>query len=161
MKENPVEQVLATGAGSGAPGGLRPATSDGSSAKSSAVSSVVRASAGTAPAPPRRDSVEISTAARSAVLEVIKAQAAPSKEDGEAKQDGSVSINFNKDLGILQAKIVDPVTHQVIREIPPDEILKMASRIRTFFKEHRIVPRGGDAPELLGSGGGDDGEQKP
>ena len=159
MKDNPVDQVVAAGGGGGAPPSLRPPVAtegEPTPAKQPA-------------APPRLDKVEISAAGQAAAVEAVRihgvapaAVQAPSKAPpAEApREDGSVSINFNKDLGILQAKIVDPVTHEVIREIPPDDVLKMAARIRTFFKERATSAARAeeDGPELLGSGQGRHGD---
>lgn len=104
-----------------------------------------------APAPglPKRDSVEISVAAQVAAVEAFRTQVssalpggANTAPDALPKQEGgNVSIRYNGDIGVLQAKVVDPVTNEVIREIPPDAALQAAVRIRSYFRDRLTRPR--------------------
>ena len=88
-----------------------------------------------APALPRQDRVEISIAAQAALQQAVQQQISAPKAEASAKPQGDLQIRFNRDLGVLQAKVVDPMTRQVILEIPPDDVLRMATHIRTFFRE--------------------------
>lgn len=101
-----------------------------------------RAAAAEAP-DPARDSVNISAAAQAAAEASAKAHKVQNdvrKPDTPQASSSpglapSISFNYNKDMGILQAAVVDPVTHKVIRQIPPDEVLKMGVKFRNLKEQ--------------------------
>ena len=102
---------------------------------------------------PRVDSIEISVAAQAALQQAAQNQAPPPKVAVERPQ-GDLQIRYNQDLGVLQAKVIDPMTRQVIREIPPDDVLRMANHIRTYFRERtRKVSSPAASSGLTGSEG--------
>ena len=131
--DNPVEgiaKVQPEGSGSAPAAGSAP--------------SPVRPASGPAPEAPR-DTVDFSASAQAAAeasARVLQARQA-SRGDGASSPEKplleglspNISFNYNKEVGILQAAVVDPVTHKVIRQIPPDEVLKMGLRFRNFVKE--------------------------
>lgn len=129
-----------------------------------------------APAPEApRDTVDISAAAQVAAeasAQALKAQQAPKKGPEPAPQPEAsaskglapnISFNYNKEVGILQAAVVDPVTHKVIRQIPPDEVLKMGLRFRNFVRERfEAAEKVSDAPTVGFESGqeGDEGDEQ-
>ena len=160
--DNPVEGIVKVeGEASGSAAVTRPAGSQGRSP---------------APAPEiAHDSVDISAAAQAAAEASARAlkvqaqtkesagQAAAAAKDSEVQSLApNISFNYNKEVGILQAAVVDPTTHKVIRQIPPDEVLRMGLRFRNLVKQnleaaHKVS---GQAPAGFESGGeGDGGEQ--
>ena len=86
------------------------------------------------PSASRMDSIEISSAGQAALQQAVQAQASAPKTAVE-KAPGDLQIRYNQDLGVLQAKVIDPMTHRVLREIPPDDVLRMATHVRNFFRE--------------------------
>ena len=117
-----------------------------------------------APAPEApRDTVDISAAAQAAseaTARALKAQEQARNSGGASSPEPSpiealapnISFNYNKEVGILQAAVVDPTTHKVIRQIPPDEVLKMGVRFRNIVKEQA------DAAQRVSSALGFDGD---
>ena len=105
------------------------------------------------PALPRRDSVEISAAAQAAHQQAVQQQVSAPKVEQAAKSQGDLQIRYNQDLGVLQAKVVDPMTRQGIREIPPDDVLRMATHIRTYFRERgrKTAPAAGSSRTSTGT----------
>ena len=159
--ENPVEGVVK----------VQPEGS-GSAPVSRAPAAQGRPVSTSAPEAPK-DTVDISTAAQAAAsTQALKVQNQANKVAAEAPQAPSaqgfapsISFNYNKDMGVLQAAVVDPVTHKVIRQIPPDEVLKMGARFRNLKEQlgvgnkvSGVLPVGfeGTADE---GGGGPGGEQ--
>ncbi len=77
---------------------------------------------------PRRDAV-----ASDAPAEPLEARGVASR---------AIQFNFNQDLGILQARIVNRATEELIREIPPEARMKLAERIQEFVLSRQRISEG-------------------
>jgi hypothetical protein len=93
---------------------------------------------GSSDTPSRRD-----TGASDAHAEPLEAPGVPSR---------AIQFNFNRDLGILQARIVNRATEEVIREIPPEARMKLAERIQEFILSRQRVSEGSDPVEETEAG---------
>lgn len=69
-----------------------------------------------------------------------------------AVRNRAIQYNFDRDLGILQATIVDPATKEVIREVPPEERLRLAQRFRELVLSRLQERREADVEPSEGAG---------
>lgn len=48
-----------------------------------------------------------------------------------------LKINMDEESGQIVFKLVNPVTKEVIRQFPPEEIVEMARKLRTLFNQQK------------------------
>ena len=56
----------------------------------------------------------------------------------------NIQFNFNKELGILEATVIDAKTHKILRQVPPQDVLELQSRIHQYAKSRAERAQSGD-----------------
>ncbi|MBI4229431.1 MAG: flagellar protein FlaG [Planctomycetes bacterium] len=82
-----------------------------------------------------------------------EADARPEPRKASGVSGRAIQFSFNQDLGILQARIVNRATEEVIREIPPEARLKFAERFQEFVQSRLRAGQDADEVEEAEAGG--------
>jgi len=77
---------------------------------------------------------EVSENKPSVILEADLKKAAETFKDYLDKLPSDLKFNFDEDTDRLILKIVNPVTKEVVKQYPPEELLSMAKHLREMTK---------------------------
>ena len=72
----------------------------------------------------------------------------------------NIQFNFNKELGILEATVIDSKTHKILRQVPPQDVLELQSRIHQYAKSRAQRAQSGDPSVRTEASGKSPGEEQ-